>query len=228
MMYKKLTNEKRRRLHRRTFHTQELPQANRRWHSRGYLPHADFPQLVQLLTFRLADALPEEVLRRIELESQLVGCVDRGVLEEPHLNAGHGSCCLGRPSITRLVERAFFYFDGIRYCLAAWVVMPNHCHVLLEQPRSQLSTILHSWKSFTASQANKFLGRFGRLWQKEYHDRYIRNAEHFSQALEYIHYNPVKAGLTDSPEKWPFSSAALARRDWLQPRWERLSKEFAV
>jgi REP element-mobilizing transposase RayT len=58
-----------------------------------------------------------------------------------------------------------------------------------------MSTIVHSWKSFTAQECNKVLGRTGRFWQREPFDRYIRNERHFRNALTYIENNPVKAGL---------------------------------
>ena len=67
--------------------------------------------------------------------------------------------------------------------------------------------LLHSWKSYTGSEANKMLGRQGEFWQREYMDRYIRNAEHFSQAIRYIEGNPAKAGLVKYPSDWPFTSA---------------------
>ena len=69
-----------------------------------------------------------------------------------------------------------------------------------------LQEILHSWKSFTANQANKLLGRSGEFWQREYFDRYIRNAEHYVQAVGYIEENPVKAGLAKVKMDWPWSS----------------------
>ena len=70
-----------------------------------------------------------------------------------------------------------------------------------------LPDILHSWKSFAANQANKIMGRRGEFWQREYLDRYIRNAEHYAQAVAYIEENPVKAGLAKVKTDWPWSSA---------------------
>jgi hypothetical protein len=67
--------------------------------------------------------------------------------------------------------------------------------------------LIHSWKSYTANEANKLLSRHGEFWQREYHDRYIRHAEHYVEAIRYIEGNPVKAGLVKGPADWPFSSA---------------------
>ena len=111
-------------------------------------------------------------------------------------DAGHGACWLRDPRIGALVEGALLHFDGQRYRLLAWCVMPNHVHALAEMISGfPLSKVLHSWKSFTANEANKILNRQGELWQRDYRDRHIRNAEHFEKAIRYIERNPVEAGL---------------------------------
>ncbi|HZY42050.1 MAG TPA: transposase, partial [Anaerolineae bacterium] len=71
--------------------------------------------------------------------------------------------------------------------------------------------VLHSWKSFTAQQANRLLNRTGEFWAREYYDRFIRDERHFAQTVTYIEQNPVKAGLVESAEAWPFSSATWRR-----------------
>jgi putative DNA methylase len=88
--------------------------------------------------------------------------------------------------------------------------MPNHVHVLITPLNgNSLSPIVHSWKSFTAKEANKRLGRSGTFWQEEYFDRAIRDESHFRGAVEYIEYSPVRAGLIERPENWELSSAHL-------------------
>jgi len=88
--------------------------------------------------------------------------------------------------------------------------MPNHVHTLLV-PKAGflLEDVIHSWKSFTSNEANKILNRRGRFWQEDYYDRFIRNAQHYVDAVDYIENNPVKASLCRRPEDWPFSSARL-------------------
>ena len=121
---------------------------------------------------------------------------------------GHGVCWLRQPQIGALVQQALLHFDGQRYLLLAWCVMPNHVHVLVEtKPGFPLPGLLHSWKSYTANEANKLLRRRGEFWQREYVDRYIRHAEHYTQAIRYIEGNPAKAGLVKYPADWPFTSA---------------------
>jgi putative DNA methylase len=86
--------------------------------------------------------------------------------------------------------------------------MPNHVHVLIEMMGESLSKIVHSWKSYTAHQANKLLGRNGVFWGPDYFDRYIRDEKHLNATVEYILRNPVMAGLVDDPEEWPWAGYA--------------------
>ncbi len=92
--------------------------------------------------------------------------------------------------------------------------MPNHVHVLI-QPARNLASIVQGWKSFTARwilRNRTALGldipEGGTLWMREYWDRYIRDENHYRTVVDYIHHNPVKAGLCASPELWPWSSGS--------------------
>ncbi|MCA9971100.1 MAG: transposase, partial [Anaerolineales bacterium] len=124
------------------------------------------------------------------------------------LDAGYGACHLRRPEIGRLVENALLHFDGERYALLAWVIMPNHVHVLIEsRPGHPLRQLAHSWKSYTAHQAGNLLRLSGPFWYHDYFDRFIRDKRHFSNTVRYIHYNPVTAGLVNEAADWPLSSA---------------------
>jgi len=129
---------------------------------------------------------------------------------EHYIDAGHGACYLRDPRIASLAQNALLYFDGQRYNLFAWVVMPNHVNVLAQfNHEHPVPQVLHSWKSFIANEANKLLNRTGHFWQREYYDRFIRNEDHYRNAVMYIENNPVKARLVSSAEEWPFSSARL-------------------
>ena len=189
---------------------------HRGWHSRGYLPHFDAEGLVQSVAFRLADSVPQDLLRRWRAE--LRGADRAAELRERiarYEDAGHGACHLRQPEIARLVQDALLHFDGDRYRLLAWCVMPNHVHVLIEQtPDHRLADVVQSWKSFTAKRANRMLGRDGPFWARDYFDRYIRDESHFEAARRYIHENPVRAGLCAAAADWPWSSlgAPASRR----------------
>jgi REP element-mobilizing transposase RayT len=216
----------------------ESPQPHRGWHSRGYLPHWDHPGMMQSLNFRLGDSMPAAIIEKWQMELslgappsrrrvvRLENCrQDAGAsgakadfqlerkaelrrLVEEYLDAGHGECCLRQTEIARLVEGALFHFDGQRYRLLAWCIMPNHVHALIETREDfPLADVLHAWKSYTSHEANKLLRRNGEFWQREYLDRFVRNAEHYENVIAYIEENPVKAGLAKHKTEWPWSSA---------------------
>lgn len=186
------------------------PDKHRGWYSRGYHPHIDSGGIVQSVTFRLGDSVPRALQERWRAESKRGGA-DPALLWRiaEYEDAGHGACYLRRPEIAQLVEGALLYFDGVRYRLLEWCVMPNHVHVLLEfMPGHRLADIVRSWKSYTSKQANRILGRTGIFWARDYFDRYIRDEGHLETARHYIRENPAKAGLCKTAEDWPWSSAA--------------------
>lgn len=175
------------------------------WHSRK-LPHLDGEEMAQFVTFRLADSMPQTVLDKWRAESE--DDIEFRKRIEKYLDAGYGDCWLRMPEVAQVVADAIKFFDGERYELRAWVIMPNHAHILLILREGQhLPEIMHSIKSYSARAANKLIGRTGQFWQHESFDRYIRNRKHFVAVVKYIEDNPVKAGLCESPEAWRFSSA---------------------
>ena len=186
---------------------------------RTYLPHFEAGAVPQHICFRLADSLPQDLLLQWEEELQRLTENDRETERrrrmEAALDRGYGACWLRRPAVAVLVRDALLHFDGKRYRLHEWVIMPNHVHVLATPlDGTSLSGIVHSWKSYTAKQANKVLKRQGEFWQKDYFDRFMRDDEHYQATAEYIHRNPVMAGLCEKEEDWEWSS-----RDHLS--WER-------
>ncbi|MEK7675106.1 MAG: transposase [Verrucomicrobiota bacterium] len=182
------------------------------WYTRGYLPHYDKPGTIQMVTFRLADAMP--AARRHEWEALLAIKEEREQRTEleAYLDEGYGECVLRAARVAAAVEDVLLRFDGERYRLAAWVVMPNHVHVLVELWEMPLGELLKAWKGTSANAVNRLLGRRGTLWQVEYWDRYMREEAHFLKAHHYIEWNPVKAHLVERPEDWPFTSA--------NPKWQ--------
>jgi REP element-mobilizing transposase RayT len=185
------------------------------WHSRGYLPHFDKPGLTQSLTFRLFDSVPADVIEKWRKElawTEYVAASDPRAVElrkriAEYEDQGYGACWLRRDDCAEIVQNAMLHFDAERYALIEWCVMPNHVHALIEvYPDWTLESILHAWKSFTSKTCNRLLGRTGRFWMPEYHDRFIRGPKHFENAVDYIRQNPVKAGLCKQPEDWRWSS----------------------
>jgi len=136
---------------------------------------------------------------------------------EAYLDRGYGACHLSDLRVANIVQDSLLHFDGERYRLSAWVLMPNHVHLLAAPCYGHsLSIIMHSLKSYSSQEANKILKRRGRFWFEDYFDRYIRNAKHFENAVAYIEGNPVKAGLCNSPSEWQFGSACFRARQAAQ------------
>jgi len=188
------------------------------WSYSRSLPHYD-TAAPQFITFRLYGSLPEAARRTIEEQSldkpfSKRDAVRRKLLQE-YLDRGLGQeVWLRNPDVATAVQNALLFFDGSRYELHAWVIMPNHVHVLIT-PGDNLDAIVGSWKAYTAVRANRILKREGRFWQKECFDRFIRNERQFINTINYIHLNPVTAGLCDDPEDWRFSSASLVKQPFV-------------
>lgn len=195
-----------------------------RWHSRRYIPHFESAEVIQHVTFHLADSLPQGVLLRLESELKIFALKKRDAERRKRvdvwIDAGHGSCALRKPELAEIAQESLLTFDSQRYRLLAWVVMPNHVHVLFEPIQGwTVAKIVAAWKKFTARKicdaANQEIGVPTRgpvktaapVWHREYWDRYIRNQTHLERVVQYIHMNPVKARLVSAPEKWPWSSA---------------------
>jgi len=180
------------------------------WHSRGYLPHFDGELIPQFVTYRLAGTLPKKVLDsyKQKLDQGTISEIEYHDLIDAYLDDGMDETFLRLAEIASLIEENLLRFDDVKYKLHAWVVMPNHVHVLFTPINGhKLSSIMHSLKSYTANCANRSLQRSGDFWATEYFDRYIRDGKHFSNTVAYIHNNPVKARLCRTAADWPFSSA---------------------
>ena len=177
------------------------------------LPHWQQEGKYYFVTWRLEDSLPASVVRDWKLESEAWLAMRSQPLSiederEYHrlfsdrfdemLDEGRGSCILQNPAISDIVESSLKHFNGSRYELSTFVVMPNHVHVLFKLSEGEdLGKVIHSWKSYSAHEINKSLGKEGVIWQEEYFDRIVRGEEHFKRIVEYIAENPTRAGLKD-------------------------------
>ena len=101
-----------------------------------------------------------------------------------------------QPEERTLVQSTILYFNNNRYNIFAYVVMDDHVHVLFSLELGwKISSIAHSWKSFTANQMQRKFHRRGSVWQDESFDRIIRDEEEYLQKGNYILNNPF--------ERWP-------------------------
>jgi len=197
------------------------------------LPHWRQAGATYFVTFRLGDSLPQGKLRelerfRIEWERNHPPPRDSEALDElaremfrqieRWLDQGYGQCELKQPALADFITNAMHHFDGSRYELGAYVVMPNHVHLIVrpaDAKEDALELILKSWKQFSARKINAATRSRGTLWQQESFDRIIRDEDHLYRTLQYIGRNPDKAGLRR--ESCP---------RWVRPEWELLGWRF--
>ena len=177
------------------------------WHERGYLPHRDERGLVQFVTFRLADAFPEELRSEWQALLEIEDDRKRQTELEAYLDKGRGECHLRRRDVAAIVEDSLLFRHDVHYELNAWVIMPNHVHILFRVQDVPMSQTIDAWKGFTAKKANRILGRKGQFWQEGYWDTYMRDTEHELKTRQYIENNPTKAKLVAFRKEWPWGSA---------------------
>ncbi|MDQ6655210.1 MAG: carbamoyl-phosphate synthase large subunit, partial [Verrucomicrobiota bacterium] len=179
--------------------------------ARRNLPHWEQSGATYFVTFRLADSVPAALRAqwREDLQNWLPHHPkpwDAATAYEYHqrfvemrenwLDQGHGSCLLAESSATQMVAAALRHFDGERYLLDSFVVMPNHVHVLFQPLAGHSpSEVLHSWTSFTSRKLGALRGEGGAVWQDESFDRIVRDWEELQEYRAYIERNPAKAKL---------------------------------
>jgi REP element-mobilizing transposase RayT len=196
-----------------------------------HLPHWRQDGATYFVTFRQADSLPQNKLHELEemrrdWERRNPKPHSSAALEElaRHMNQrierwldqGLGSCVLKDLALAEFVTSAMHHFDGQRYELGAYVVMPNHVHAVarpMQRETQPLETILKSWKQYSSKNINPRIRSQDSLWQEESFDRIIRDEEHLDKCLQYIGRNPQKAGLPpDACPRW-------VRPDWVAQGW---------
>ena len=117
-------------------------------------------------------------------------------LKEICLDECQGSCPLRNPVAASIVADSLLHFDGQRYQMGDFVVMPNHVHLLAVFPDGRaMKRQFASWLRFTATQINRLLQRSGTLWQEEPFDHLVRSGTQYDQLRRYIASNPEKAKL---------------------------------
>jgi 1-hydroxy-2-methyl-2-(E)-butenyl 4-diphosphate synthase len=188
-------------------------------HTSSFLPHWRVPGTTYAVSFRLHNSLPASVreayleerkilTKRLDDQIQTNGLQKitpavlalRSEISNLHqtivdaaLDEGLGDCHLQKAQIAELVVDAMRHFDGTRYVLVAWSVMPNHVHAVVTPAAGEnLEKILHSWKSFTAKRANEILGNSGEFWQEEYFDHVVRDGEDLKNQVRYVLKNPER------------------------------------
>ncbi len=175
---------------------------------RRRLPHWVPDEAIVFLTWRLAGTMPKpepELLTNDPNPGRAFVRYDRELDR-----AETGPKWLKDPRVARMLMEVFLHGETVRrqYTLYAWVIMPNHIHLVL-QPHCELGKLMRWLKTATAVRANRIIERTGTpFWQREYFDRWIRSEKELGTVIRYVENNPVTSGLAVSPEQWPWSSAA--------------------
>lgn len=170
------------------------------------LPHWHQDDKIQFVTFRLADSLPQSILHEIKtvkskFETDHPKPWDKSTTQsyhniiahkqEEYLNRGHGSCILKEKQCQQLLANTILHYDGIQYDTLAFVIMPNHVHLLTRPIATHnLSSIIQSIKRISSISINRLYNRHGSLWMKNYFDRIVRSHEHLKHCYHYIINNP--------------------------------------
>jgi REP element-mobilizing transposase RayT len=184
--------------------------------TRRHLPHWIPEETAIFVTWRLAGSLPPQSELAPPNNGRLTDDINRSSVplcflrQDERLDRERsGPVWLQDSRIAGVVGNALLYGEAVRrfYELHAWVVMPNHVHVIF-QPHTAMPSILRWLKGRTGRVANQILGRGGTpFWQDESFDHWVRSAEELQDLIEYVEYNPVKAGLAETKEQWRWSSA---------------------
>ena len=198
------------------------------------LPHIQPPGVTLFVTYRLAGSIPQTVIRQLldereALERQIARIADPAGRQE-QLAVAHkrlfakwdaaldkaktGPMWLQEEAVALLVADSLHHLDGERYALDCYTIMSNHVHVVFTPLEKEdgtyhaLPRIMHSLKGFTAVAANRLLDRSGPFWQHESYDHIVRSETELARIRRYVLNIPVRAGLVDSPEDWPWSYAS--------------------
>lgn len=189
--------------------------------SEHYRPHWSQAGAIVFITFRAADSIPCDVLQRWEkeknewiarhtqaeppwrvalprLDPQLRNRFNREFnrCREDFLDTCHGACVLRQPKLAKIVSDSLLYFDGDRYRMGDFIVMPNHVHLLASfTTEESMVKQCGSWLHYTARQINLVLGQKGKFWQQEPFDHLVRSPEQYEYLRDYIRDNGKKAGL---------------------------------
>jgi len=174
---------------------------------RRNLPHWQPEKCSIFLTWRLYGSLPKGFAERLGKWSGEPG---KQFLHADRMldAASSGPLWLNDPEIAGHALRALHRGSHLgHYALRAFVIMPNHVHVLLD-PFVPLHQLTIGIKGVSARGANARLARTGkRFWQDESFNHWIRGPGQFARIHAYIENNPVKARSCANPQDWPWSSA---------------------
>jgi REP element-mobilizing transposase RayT len=187
--------------------------------TRRILPHWSQEGCTYFATFRLADSVAAPVWRKWQQQraawlnmhpkpwdqtTQKDYNTKFPAQMELWLDAGYGSCALKNPALREIATTSMHHFDGHRFTLGDYIIMPNHVHVLVTpHPGHTLASILTGWKRVSGHKIISLIGNPKPFWMTEDFDHAIRSERQLKHFKNYIAQNPIKAGLpTGSWTHW--------------------------
>jgi len=206
---------------------------------RRNLPHYQPENGIFFITTRLAFTLPGIVLNELKEKKEMFEKAFKNVnkkdakefIQEFHKSYfvkfdefldkyNKSPMWLCKLEVAKIIEENLHYWNGKRYLLFAYCIMPNHVHMMLKPLKTSddvyesLTRIMFGMKSYTANECNKVLHRIGQFWHHESYDHFVRDTEELEREIDYIVKNPVKAGLVPNWQDWKYS--------WVRKNWEDL------
>jgi len=203
---------------------------------RHRLPHIQLSNARYFINFRLANTIPQDVLKQLtedrHREEQLLqrnfsGPAGQNLRDDLHKKylgrydawldrCAHGPDWLKEGPIAEIVVQRIRDFDSVRYHLLSYCIMPNHVHLLIDTTGNSypLSETLRLIKGNTARECNQILGQSGAFWHPESYDHVVRDDRELERIIRYILANPVKAGLVQEWKAWKFTYINPESGDW--------------
>ena len=187
-------------------------------------PHWSQARAIVFVTFRTHDSIPQAVIQRWDRErndwmqrrgqptgehwSKILPTLDDNERSDFHkqfnrcredfLDTCHGRCLLRRPGLAKIVADSLLHFDGERYRMGDFVVLPNHVHLLAAFPSAEaMKEQFDSWLHYTAFRIHEQIDGKGKFWQQEPFDHLVRSVEQYEYLRDYIADNPKKARLKE-------------------------------
>ena len=179
----------------------------------GRLPHWEVVDGRYFITLRLAGTLPKVLKKQLQgLVAEVRGAEGDNMNREyfrrmeAWLDKDRSSQILVNTDIAEIIMTAFAEYEARSiWSVHSYVIMPNHLHWFFTPLMYSMSESIMHFKRYTTRQVNAYMSTKGkRFWQKEWFDHWSRSASEDEKIVQYIRYNPVKAGLVRTPEQWPY------------------------
>ncbi len=178
------------------------------------MPHLYYNEGTYFITFRLADSLPLEFLKKLHKElnnsKEELNLKEKKIFKKYDVlldKSESGKKYLSIPEIAEIVRQTILYEDGKNITVICYCIMPNHVHLVFELLKYNrgISKIMQSIKRVSSKRSNEFLRCTGKFWQDESFDRWVRDDKELFNIINYVLENPVNAGLVDDWSKWQYT-----------------------